>query len=217
MDPTRGHPRTESPDASPPATDALADAPDAAAPTPDGAPAAPATPADVDLGRRRFFRQFAGELVQTAATMAGAAQALQRASAEAAGGHPRPGHRRRQLAGFVEAEPAARSGRRPTGFRTPFREDDGVLYLIDQRQLPGRPRRVSSSRSAGEVAYSIREMIVRGAPAIGQVAAIGLALTAERVRESRPYARRATMRGGANALRPVPPDRGQPRAGRSTG
>ena len=32
-------------------------------------------------------------------------------------------------------------------------------------------------RSAGDVAYAIREMVVRGAPAIGQVAAIGLALT----------------------------------------
>ena len=46
----------------------------------------------------------------------------------------------------------------------------------------------------------MRTMIVRGAPALGQVAAIGLALSAERVRESRPYARRATLRGGANAL-----------------
>jgi methylthioribose-1-phosphate isomerase len=43
-------------------------------------------------------------------------------------------------------------------------------------------------------------MVVRGAPAIGQVAAIGLALTAEKMRVSRPYARRATLRGSANAL-----------------
>ena len=54
-----------------------------AAPPPPRPPAAPA--AEVDLGRRRFFRQFAGDIIQTAATMAGAAQALQRASAEAAG------------------------------------------------------------------------------------------------------------------------------------
>ena len=37
-----------------------------------------------DLGRRRFFRQFAGDLANTAATMVGAAQALQRTSAELA-------------------------------------------------------------------------------------------------------------------------------------
>ena len=169
------------------------------APTPDLPPAAATAPADVDLGRRRFFRQFAGELVQTAATMAGAAQALQRASAEAAAGILDPATGAGMLAGFVEEEPAAASGRGPTGFRTPFREGAGVLYLIDQRRLPDALLEIEY-RSAGEVAYSMRTMIVRGAPALGQVAAIGLALSAERVRESRPYARRATLRGGANAL-----------------
>ncbi len=48
---------------------------------PSGAAAAGQPGADVDLGRRGFFRAFAGELFQTAATVAGAAQALQRASA----------------------------------------------------------------------------------------------------------------------------------------
>ena len=43
-------------------------------------------------------------------------------------------------------------------------------------------------------------MIVRGAPAIGQVAAIAMAMSAENMRDSMPYARRATLRGGANAL-----------------
>jgi methylthioribose-1-phosphate isomerase len=50
------------------------------------------------------------------------------------------------------------------------------------------------------VAFAIREMIIRGAPAIGQVAALGLALTAHKVRTTKPYARRATLRGAANAL-----------------
>ena len=44
-------------------------------------------------------------------------------------------------------------------------------------------------------------MIVRGAPAIGQVAAIGIALTADVNRGTRPYARRATLRAAANVLR----------------
>ena len=43
-------------------------------------------------------------------------------------------------------------------------------------------------------------MVVRGAPAIGQVAAIGMALSAEHQRDGMPYARRATLRGSANAL-----------------
>jgi methylthioribose-1-phosphate isomerase len=150
----------------------------------------------VDLGRRRFFRQFAGEIVQTAATVAGAAQALQRASAEAAAGilDPDAGA---AILGLTDVAPTAPTA--PTGFRTPFREDGGILYLIDQRQLPDVLVEVEN-KSAGEVAYSIREMIVRGAPAIGQVAAIGLAMSAERIRDGRPYARRATIRGGANAL-----------------
>ena len=158
--------------------------------TPDGAVAT--TPAD--LGRRRFFRAFAGELIQTAATVAGAAQALQRASAEAASAILDPDSEQVGV-----PPPGSGVGIGPAGFRTAFREDDGVLYLIDQRKLPDALVEYSC-RSAGEVAYAIREMVVRGAPAIGATAAIGLALSAKRIRGSRPYARRATLRGGANAL-----------------
>jgi methylthioribose-1-phosphate isomerase len=149
-----------------------------------------------DLGRRRFFRQFAGDIIQTAATMAGAAQALQRASAEAASAllDPASGSPLAELQAGLANEPS------PTGFRTAFREDHGVLYLIDQRRLPDALVEYDC-RSAGEVSFAIREMIVRGAPAIGQVAAISLALTAEKFVDSRPYARRATLRGGATALR----------------
>jgi methylthioribose-1-phosphate isomerase len=156
--------------------------------TPDGAVVT--TPAD--LGRRRFFRAFAGELIQTAATVAGAAQALQRASAEAASAILDPDA---EPSGV--SVPAGASG--PAGFRTAFREDDGGLHLVDQRKLPDALVEYTC-RSAGEVAFAIREMVVRGAPAIGATAAIGLALSAERIRGSRPYARRATLRGGANAL-----------------
>ncbi|HEY6012869.1 MAG TPA: hypothetical protein VIU37_02645, partial [Candidatus Limnocylindrales bacterium] len=163
---------------------------------PAGAPAAD-QPADVDLGRRGFFRAFAGELFQTAATVAGAAQALQRASAEAAGAILDPSSAAGLLGVADDRTPSRPDA--PRGFRTPFREDDGVLYLIDQRRLPDALVE-HSCRSAGEVAFAIREMIIRGAPAIGQAAAIGMALTAEKMRTSRPYARRATLRGSANAL-----------------
>ena len=162
----------------------------------DSGAASPAGPA-VDLGRRGFFRAFAGELFQTAATVAGAAQALQRASAEAASAILDPASAAGTLG--VAGAPAIRDSDAPRGFRTPFREDDGVLFLIDQRRLPDALVEYPC-RSAGEVAFAIREMIIRGAPAIGQVAAIGMALTAEKMRPSRPYARRATLRGSANAL-----------------
>jgi methylthioribose-1-phosphate isomerase len=172
--------------------------PDEAAGTPTetvgGGPAAPA----VDMGRRRFFRAFAGELIQTAATVAGAAQALQQASAEAAGAILNPDATAARLGGGVTGDAGAEPTG-PSGFRTPFREDGGVLYLIDQRKLPDELVEYAC-RNAGEVSYAIREMIVRGAPALGQVAAIGLAMSAEHQRDGRPYARKATIRGTANAL-----------------
>jgi methylthioribose-1-phosphate isomerase len=158
-----------------------------------------------NLARRRFFRQFAGELIQTAATVAGAAQALQRASAEAAGAILDPVAAAARLeAASTPAIPATAGSTAPTGFRTPFREGDGVLYLIDQRRLPDELAEVNV-HNAPEAATAIRQMVVRGAPAIGQVAAIGLALSADRARETQPYARRAILRGGAAALRAARP------------
>ncbi|MEA2577590.1 MAG: hypothetical protein QOD78_1178, partial [Chloroflexota bacterium] len=127
-------------------------------------PDAPETPAadGADLARRRFFRQFAGELFHGAAGVVGAAQALQRVSAEAAGAILNPD-------GFSadQAVVAAVLPPRPTGFRTPFRETPGVLHVVDQRKLPDVLEEYQV-RTASEAAFAIREMIVRGAPAIGQ-------------------------------------------------
>jgi len=53
------------------------------------------------------------------------------------------------------------------------------LELIDQRALPQRLGYVSCA-TAAEVAAAIRDMIVRGAPAIGCAAAYGIALEAAR-------------------------------------
>jgi methylthioribose-1-phosphate isomerase len=52
-----------------------------------------------------------------------------------------------------------------------------ALELIDQRRLPAELRYVSC-RNAAEVAQAIRDMVVRGAPAIGCTAAYGFALEA---------------------------------------
>jgi len=49
--------------------------------------------------------------------------------------------------------------------------------LIDQRALPAR-RETVRARSAAEVARAIREMVVRGAPAIGITAAYGVVVAA---------------------------------------
>ena len=55
--------------------------------------------------------------------------------------------------------------------------DKHALCLIDQRRLPGRLEVVSLD-SCGEVAEAIKNMTVRGAPAIGVAAAFGLVLAA---------------------------------------
>jgi methylthioribose-1-phosphate isomerase len=171
-----------------------------AEPHPEPEPDAGST---TNLARRRFFRQFAGDILQTAATVAGAAQAIQRASAEAAGAILDPTSAALRFEDAI-APAAAAPGAPPTGFRTPFREGDGILYLIDQRKLPDALIEVEV-QNAPEAAAAIREMIVRGAPAIGQVAAIGLALSARRAADSLPYARRAILRGAAFALRSARP------------
>jgi methylthioribose-1-phosphate isomerase len=54
-----------------------------------------------------------------------------------------------------------------------------ALDLLDQRRLPGEVTWVTC-RDAHEVAAAIRDMVVRGAPAIGVSAAFGIALAALR-------------------------------------
>lgn len=61
----------------------------------------------------------------------------------------------------------------------PIRWRGDALELLDQRLLP-RDIRYVSCRTAHEVANAIRDMVVRGAPAIGVAAAFGLALAAQR-------------------------------------
>jgi methylthioribose-1-phosphate isomerase len=54
-----------------------------------------------------------------------------------------------------------------------------VIVMVDQRKLPGQEVYVRC-RSAQEVARAIRTMVIRGAPAIGVAAAMGLALGMQR-------------------------------------
>ncbi len=61
----------------------------------------------------------------------------------------------------------------------PIRWTDDTLHLLDQRRLPHEVTYVAC-RNAQQVATAIREMIVRGAPAIGVAAAFGIALEARR-------------------------------------
>ncbi len=79
----------------------------------------------------------------------------------------------------------------------PIRWHDNELQLLDQRKLPREVVWVRC-RDAHEVAVAIRDMVVRGAPAIGVAAAFGIALAAlrgddvraaaEELRKARPTA-----------------------------
>jgi methylthioribose-1-phosphate isomerase len=60
----------------------------------------------------------------------------------------------------------------------------GAVVLLDQRLLPARERYVRC-RDAEAVARAIESMVVRGAPAIGVTAALGLALGARRLAAQR--------------------------------
>ena len=62
-----------------------------------------------------------------------------------------------------------------------LRWQKGRLELIDQRKLPGSIEYLALS-CAAEVAAAIRDMAVRGAPAIGCAAAFGIALEAGKYR-----------------------------------
>lgn len=74
--------------------------------------------------------------------------------------------------------------------------DDGVLRMLDQRVLP-RTETWLELRTWEEVAAAVRDMAVRGAPAIGVAAGYGMALAALA------GADRATARAGLAASRPT--------------
>jgi len=76
-------------------------------------------------------------------------------------------------------------------FTTVERVPDGVR-MIDQRVLPAREEYVVL-REPEDVAAAIRDMVVRGAPAIGVSAAFGLALGASRAADLEPAAFDARM------------------------
>ena len=82
-------------------------------------------------------------------------------------------------------------------FRTLWFED-GALHLLDQRRLPARAE-IVAVRSARATADAIRDMVVRGAPAIGCAAAYGMALAA-RAGEDFETARQALLESRPTAV-----------------
>jgi len=79
------------------------------------------------------------------------------------------------------------------------------IHLIDQRWLPGRFE-VFVCHTLAETIFAIRDMVVRGAPAIGTTAAYGLALAACKSDAKDPEKLREELRlaaQGLNASRPT--------------
>lgn len=61
---------------------------------------------------------------------------------------------------------------------------DGMLKLIDQRKLPFQLK-IFDADSVEKVAYAIKKMVVRGAPAIGCAAAYGMVLGKDKEKAAR--------------------------------
>ena len=77
---------------------------------------------------------------------------------------------------------------------------NGVVTMLDQRQLPHKTEYLSFTDYEA-VAAAIKDMVIRGAPAIGAAAAYGLALTAHHTQSSDTAALRVELATAANVLR----------------
>ena len=60
---------------------------------------------------------------------------------------------------------------------------DGVVRMIDQTRLPAEKEFVDC-RTIEEVGHAIKTMVIRGAPAIGVAAAMGVSLGADSIEAS---------------------------------
>ncbi|OYT68154.1 MAG: S-methyl-5-thioribose-1-phosphate isomerase [Candidatus Wolframiiraptor sp. EX4484-121] len=80
----------------------------------------------------------------------------------------------------------------------------GSVVIIDQRLLP-RKLKYLRIRTAREMARAIKDMAIRGAPAIGVAAAMGLALTAYRCRARSREAFLERLKRSAEILRATRP------------
>jgi len=87
----------------------------------------------------------------------------------------------------------------------PIRWHDGVLSLLDQRKLPFTVQYVDCADSHA-VAQAIRDLVVRGAPAIGIAAAFGVVLSADGV----------VAESGAQAMQAMAPKIAELNAARPT-
>lgn len=91
----------------------------------------------------------------------------------------------------------------PTDVRTVFWQD-GQVMMIDQRILPHEFKIVGYT-TYQEVAEAIRDMVVRGAPALGASAGYGMALAAQQSKAQSLDGLRADLEAAADVLRVARP------------
>ena len=180
-------------------------APGDAVPEPgqDVEPAAP-VPSDHDAGRRQFFRLFGKQAIQTVTQVAGVASAVSQMPTNAAAGlmglglgDPRQ-NAAAISAGAAAARPAA-AVTTAAAYRSPYRVDGQVLYLVDQRRLPDTLEE-QTCRRGSDVAFYIRAAAARGGPLLAQLAAYGLAMTARESAERSAPQRAAELRRVTRAI-----------------
>jgi len=96
------------------------------------------------------------------------------------------------------------TGDRMTSFHTIKWIDSGLVSMIDQRKLPHQIV-YNEYRDSTAVAGAIRDMVIRGAPAIGAAAAFGLALVSVHDTSGKIETVLADLQSAAEALRQARP------------
>ena len=170
-----------------------------------------------DLGRRGFFRTFAKDVVRTTGVALETVTTLNRAAAEAAGSILRAsageapsaaaepaadaaGPAGQHAPGATEGGPVVESATAGSaGLPRPFRVDGDVLFVVDERHLPGQVVEIEC-HSPIDVAREIAGRTLPGGSVPGQAAAMSLALAASEMRGYLPTVRTAILRIRADGL-----------------
>lgn len=159
------------------------------------------------VDRRAFFRVFSRQTVTAVAQVAGMAGAVQRGTAaavvEAVGiGLRNPAESAARLAagsGTQTADADAADLPSTARFASAYRVDERELVIVDQRLAPERIEEIVCTRAA-DVAFQMRTFACNGGALLAQVAAYGLALTANESRAWPRLRREAELRRSAQLL-----------------
>jgi len=182
-------------------SEAVPDRPDPSVDTPLVAPRA-----DHDTGRRQFFRLFGKQAIQTVTQVAGVASAVSQMPTNAAAGLMGLGlgDPRQNAANLGAGSAAARPAlflppAASAPYRSPYRVEGDILYLVDQRRLPDALEE-QTCRRGSDVAFYLRAGAARGGPLMAQLGAYGMAMTARESAERSAPQRASELRRVSRAI-----------------